>query len=210
MAFHLDFLESYDRESIAAELRRIAALRNKNSVSRRDIDRYGRLNSRTVMLKFGSLRLANEAAGLVPGRFTKATDEEFLQILDQLWAITGRLHGRSPRCHEVRQYGFPVSARTIAARFGSWHKALAAAAQFGHRTPPASPQKPAGKREGISLRTRFLIFRRDAYTCRICKRSGLPIELDHIIPLGRGGSNSPENLQTLCRDCNQGKGANLE
>lgn len=30
--------------------------------------------------------------------------------------------------------------------------------------------------------------------------------VDHILPLSRGGTNDPENLQSLCRDCNAYKG----
>jgi hypothetical protein len=33
------------------------------------------------------------------------------------------------------------------------------------------------------------------------------LELDHIIPLHRGGSNDYENLQLLCRDCHKEKTA---
>lgn len=32
------------------------------------------------------------------------------------------------------------------------------------------------------------------------------LEVDHIIPVAKGGDNEPLNLVTSCRDCNRGKG----
>ncbi|HXG36204.1 MAG TPA: HNH endonuclease signature motif containing protein [Dehalococcoidia bacterium] len=49
------------------------------------------------------------------------------------------------------------------------------------------------------------IFRRDGYRCVVCGRGrseGLEIHADHIVPLERGGDNSPENGQTLCSEHN--------
>lgn len=44
-----------------------------------------------------------------------------------------------------------------------------------------------------------------------CANCGLDdpnmIEVDHIHPMSRGGSNSSSNLQLLCRACNSAKGA---
>ncbi len=42
--------------------------------------------------------------------------------------------------------------------------------------------------------------------CRHCAaavppRVTLAGEVDHIVPLSRGGSDAPENLQSLCREC---------
>ena len=43
-----------------------------------------------------------------------------------------------------------------------------------------------------------------------CLRCGSdePLTVDHVTPLSRGGSNTAENLQALCRRCNSIKGTN--
>lgn len=52
------------------------------------------------------------------------------------------------------------------------------------------------------------VYRRDGYRCQMCgasKNNGAELTIDHIIPLAAGGSNSINNLQTLCRSCNENK-----
>lgn len=41
---------------------------------------------------------------------------------------------------------------------------------------------------------------------RCVKCSSSPVEVDHIIPLSKGGTNHIDNLQPLCKPCNSGKG----
>lgn len=50
-----------------------------------------------------------------------------------------------------------------------------------------------------------LVFKRDGYRCRNCGDTE-DLQVDHVIPLARGGGNEPGNLQTLCKRCNNAKG----
>ncbi|PSB04740.1 HNH endonuclease [Merismopedia glauca] len=52
---------------------------------------------------------------------------------------------------------------------------------------------------------RKYVFIRNNYQCQSCGKTHQETELniDHIIPLAKGGSNDISNLQSLCRTCNQ-------
>ena len=52
---------------------------------------------------------------------------------------------------------------------------------------------------------RDYIFTRDNYTCTYCQQVGHKLELDHIIPLSKGGTSLEENLTTACFKCNRQK-----
>lgn len=50
------------------------------------------------------------------------------------------------------------------------------------------------------------IFKQQRGKCALCKcKLGADREVDHIIPISRGGDNGPGNLQWLCRPCNRSK-----
>lgn len=61
-------------------------------------------------------------------------------------------------------------------------------------------------RKPIPEGVRHSVWRRDQGRCVQCD-SQEKLELDHIIPLSRGGSNTERNLQLLCETCNRRKGA---
>ncbi len=67
------------------------------------------------------------------------------------------------------------------------------------------------ERGKISNKMRFAIYERDGYRCRRCGvRDGYArLEIDHIIPIAKGGKSTYDNLQTLCHDCNVEKGDSL-
>jgi len=214
----IDFVESFDRDAIIDELRRIADLLGKSTLSLKDIDTHGRLSSSVVLKRFGSLRKALQEASLTPIRFTKATDEELCSILIELWTRTLEKYGRSPYRMELGTFGYRVSSDTFTRRFGSWRKALLAAAESSASgdeepsNPPASSEGQAKTegRKALSVRKRFLVFKRDRYRCRICGRSGVELEVDHILAVAQGGTDRLDNLQTLCFDCNRGKRQSLQ
>lgn len=68
-------------------------------------------------------------------------------------------------------------------------------------------------KEQRSLMTRKLrnfIKERDNFTCCNCQNSthaepNLLLEIDHIIPVAKGGCTTEDNLQTLCWKCNRAK-----
>lgn len=64
------------------------------------------------------------------------------------------------------------------------------------------------KRISISKKVRFDVFKRDSFTCQYCGKSApdIVLEVDHIIPVSKDGTNDISNLVTSCFDCNRGKG----
>lgn len=72
-----------------------------------------------------------------------------------------------------------------------------------------------GQRALMTTKLRKEILQRDNFTCQICgnsnkKEKNLLLEIDHKIPLSKGGLTTIENLQTLCWKCNRQKGSKLE
>lgn len=64
-----------------------------------------------------------------------------------------------------------------------------------------------------ALRQQILV--RDYYTCCNCGLSiqdepNLLLEVDHIVPIAKGGKTVSNNLQTLCWKCNRAKGDDVE
>ena len=66
----------------------------------------------------------------------------------------------------------------------------------------------------MTSKLRAYIKERDNYTCCHCGNSiyaepNLLLEVDHIIPISKGGLTQENNLQTLCWKCNRIKGAKM-
>ena len=71
-----------------------------------------------------------------------------------------------------------------------------------------------GQRALMTAKLRGYIKTRDNHTCKHCSVSihaepHLLLEVDHIIPVSKGGLSAEENLQTLCWRCNRTKSNKL-
>ncbi|MBD2090074.1 HNH endonuclease [Microcoleus sp. FACHB-1515] len=55
----------------------------------------------------------------------------------------------------------------------------------------------------------WAVLARDGWKCLGCGRSprihGITLEVDHVVPRSKGGSDDMSNLQSLCKKCNVGK-----
>ena len=69
------------------------------------------------------------------------------------------------------------------------------------------------ERSKMSESLRYDILKRDGFKCKICgatEKDGIKLEVDHIVPVSKGGKTEWFNLRTLCSRCNLGKSDKLE
>lgn len=59
----------------------------------------------------------------------------------------------------------------------------------------------------LSKKIRFEVFKRDGFKCSYYGKSppAVVLEVDHIDPKSKGGSDDINNLLSACFDCNRGK-----
>lgn len=55
-------------------------------------------------------------------------------------------------------------------------------------------------------KTRLIVLRRDRYHCYVCGEA-TAVEVDHIVPIARGGSHELTNLAAVCPPCHRRKTA---
>jgi hypothetical protein len=85
---------------------------------------------------------------------------------------------------------------------------------FGHLCPVFFVSEAMTETRDIRTHTRTIprdvmlkVVRRDGQICQRCFQP-VPdnqIEFDHVIPFGKGGATTVDNLRLLCRDCNRKK-----
>lgn len=190
--------------------------------------RYGKFSDKAIAKRFGSWIKATESAGLELSSqyFSALSNDELFANMATVWQAVGR----QPKKRDFFPPISKVSSHPYVRRFGTWRSALEAfvtAANAGTIVVDAQDINPVSieEREVEQIlskprlrrtardpgwRLRFLVLRRDRFTCKICGRSpalnpGVVLDVDHVLAWSKGGETIMENLQSLCQVCNGGK-----
>jgi len=225
---------------LLAELKTVASKVIAPVMTFDDYKEHGGVHSRiTFQNHFGSWRLAVEEVGkrdgVGKGRYST---EDLFAELQRVWELIGRQpkKGEMNQLGNIRgslfEQRFGSWMKAIHA-FCSDRENLDDATRAYNENdyqPPQSQADDQKKESNVdesenyivmrtsrtpSLRLRFNVFKRDNFRCMACGRSpashpGLELEIDHDVPYSVGGETVIENLRTLCRDCNRGKGNLIE
>lgn len=135
------------------------------------------------------------------------TEKELFKNLKRVWDNKQS----QPNFRDMNKTPSTICAATYINRFGSWNNALLEFIKSENGTVQESKLNfSKNKREKVNLSTRYNILKRDNYRCAVCGSSPSNntckrLEIDHIKPVSRDGSNISSNLRTLCEKCNSGK-----
>lgn len=199
------------------DIRRTAKKLGKKSMSAAEYNSNGKYKSHLAYRRFGGWSNALVKAGLKVHKNNNITIEELFKNLEVVWIALGR----QPYCTEMCKPLSKYAASVYTNRFGSWHNAMAAFVKYINQSGKNLKYKKLKrmekkfthkkrKKRAVTNSMRFVIMQRDNFKCRLCGRSPatdpkIKLEIDHIKPWSKGGETVPENLQTLCRKCNNGK-----
>lgn len=200
------------------ELRRIASLLKKSTVTIDEFNDHATFHSTTLSRRFGTWMAALDAAGLPRTRNLNITNDALFENLASVWLKLGR----QPKYQDLTKAHSLFSSGTYEKRFGTWRKALEefvvwassdeSKAQFNDSNDvPAISATKRGPRN-INWRLRALVLMRDGGRCQLCgaeAKNGAKLHIDHVIPWANGGETKLNNLQALCEVCNIGK-SNVE
>jgi len=219
-------------EEVLDELRRIAKALNKESITFEDVRNNSEiLAPEVVRRRFGTWTSGMEKAGLKVTEMyqRRFSDEECFENLLNVWTH----YGRQPVYSEMKSSPSEIGPDTYKRRFGGWRKALEAFVSRMNQDENSEGQPVFKKEEeiqvsqtrvqirrhivavedkhNIGLGLRYKVLSRDKFKCVRCGASPATdptcrLHIDHIVPFSKGGKTLLENLQTLCENCNLGKG----
>lgn len=216
-------------DEVIEEIKRVAQVLGKDSITVEDLRANSEIISEAIIRRrFGSWETGMEKAGLKISEMyhRRFSDEEYFENLLNVWTH----YGRQPLRRELSESPSEISPGAYENRFGSFRKALEAfvarmnreegggeqvfkkeIAEISIREEIKKHSVAVEDRHGIGLGLRYKVLNRDKFKCVKCGASPATdptcrLHIDHIIPFSKGGKTTLDNLQTLCENCNLGKG----
>jgi hypothetical protein len=198
---------------LLAALEEYARVVNYRYFQTREFDRWAnrRCHSSTIIERYGSWKKAMSILGIEGGHKRQYSNDELVCNLEAIWKEVGRPPGHRKLASMEAKISYGPYKRT----WGSVRKACEAISQF-HTGKITRAQLLNGnpaivRRRTIPLDTRWQVLKRDNYRCVACGANPaadhtVELEIDHIVPVSKGGINDLTNLRTLCHECNLGKG----
>jgi len=139
--------------------------------------------------------------------------EELLKNIEIVW----NYHKKQPITNDMNKKPSKICFTTYFNRFGCWKNALEEFVKYKNdgKILYKKIENKTGNRKTINNSLRYKIMNRDNFKCVLCGESpatnqNIKLEIDHIIPISKGGDNSIKNLRTVCKKCNIGKFDKLE
>jgi 5-methylcytosine-specific restriction endonuclease McrA len=215
-----------DSNDFIEDLRFVADKLNKNTVTREEYKKNGKYYATAIEKRFNGWTNALENAQLNINCDRDISNESLFDEIENIWIKLGR----QPTTKDIKNGISKYALNTYSRRFGGWRNSLISFLKYID-----SPEKTIRSESKISknddqnindkdqkhktprdvnLRLRFLVLKRDNFSCKICgaspaKDPSVVLHIDHIIPWSKGGETVIDNLQTLCEKCNLGK-SNIE
>ena len=220
---HRERTNKISDDEIVNELKRVAEHFDYVKFTRHEFDSVSKSCKGTVVLsRFGSWASALEKTDLQlkerPKKNQKFISEQ--ELMEEMERILNMV-GQRPSKAEWEASSPKYSYTTYKTRFKGW---VSAWKYFytnykGQIISPipiveiqAKPKKiKQEQKRDIPLKLRLKVFQRDNHKCVLCGASpaidaNIQLHVDHIYPFSKGGKTEFENLQTLCQNCNWGKG----
>jgi hypothetical protein len=158
----------------------------------------------TICNRFGSWNKALKIIGIEGGRERRYSPDELIENLENIWKEIGYPPGK----RQLAKYGRKISESPYKKIWGSVGIACERLARFHDgkisKDDLLNGDSEKNTRETIPLSIRWKILKKDNYTCVKCgqspaKNNDVELEIDHKMPVAKGGTNDIENLQTLCK-----------
>ena len=215
--FKIDRIRApHSKPEMIESLKRFAAVRGAQPLEMRDYDAWeGRLlRSETIRLHFGGWGKALQAAGLRATRSCNLDLREMVDAFKNCWRDHRAVPSRKQLELYLDRHNCPFRWKSYLNVWGGLQRLAKLVVEVQNGNLPESQlyvrEQHKKQRHPISLRDRTTVLKRDDYRCAKCGASSkmdksIRLHVDHIIPVSKGGSNTLQNLQTLCSECNLGK-----